>query len=70
MTPSDPKTAWGKHRMSDNKKGKKGKGGKGGFGKTLMVLALLLGGGGAAFWFLAPEQAQAQLAHLRQLLGL
>jgi hypothetical protein len=46
------------------------KGGKGGFGKVVVVMTLLLGLGGAAVWFLAPEQAQVQLNSLKNLLGL
>lgn len=54
----------------NNKKGGDKKGGKGGFGKVVVVMTLLLGLGGAAVWFLAPEQAQAQLNSLKDLLGL
>ena len=57
--------------MSKKTSKKKGKSGKsGGFGKTVMVMTVLVVAGGAAFWFLAPDQARAQLTGLKLMLGL
>ena len=50
-----------------NDKGKKGK--KGGFGKALVVMVLLVAGGGAAVWFLAPDVWREHIAPLTALLG-
>lgn len=58
--------------MSKNKGKKKGKdGGKSrGIGKVLLMMTLVLGVGGAALWFFAPEQVEAQMDGLKNLLGL
>ena len=41
----------------------------GGLGKLVFVVIVLLGTGGGAFWFLAPERLGAQLQWLGSLLG-
>lgn len=52
----------------DKKKQKKGEK-KGGLGKLMAMGVLLIGAGGAAFWYLAPEQFQAQVQRLTSLFG-
>lgn len=56
----------------EKQKGGGKKGGKkpGGFGKTVLVLLLLVGAGGAGMWLWAPDVFDAQVAHLRRMLGL
>ncbi len=56
-------------KKSKKKSGKKGEKKGGGFGKLVAFSFVVVIGGCAALYYLAPDQFQAQLEHVKGLIG-